>query len=201
MKMLFALVCLTSVTFAQTPPAVDRSRQATPGFWERAWSGAKKGASSAWDSTKHVGGKTADIVKSPFRRSGKKSADTKSGWRQLAMSMTVEPSVVKLPDARAVRVTVQVVNKGKQAMQLEFPSSQRIEVLVKNEAGKVISRSSDDEKLDKEQGFLVINPEERLEYTATIATRDMTAGQAYIIEAFFPGFDELRASRAVMPTK
>jgi short-subunit dehydrogenase len=86
-------------------------------------------------------------------------------------------------------------------MQLEFPSSQRIEVLVKNEAGKVISRSSDDQRLDKEQGFLVINPEERLEYTAIVATRDMTAGQAYIIEAFFPGFDELRASRAVMPTK
>lgn len=117
------------------------------------------------------------------------------------MSMTLEPAVVKLPDTRAVRVTVQVVNKGKQAVQLEFVSSQRIEVFVKNEEGKVISRSSDDQKLDKEQGFLVINPEERLEYTATVATRDMAAGRAYMIEAFFPTFDQLRASRAVMPTK
>lgn len=201
MKMLFALVCLSTVAIAKAPPAADGPRQPTPGFWERVWSGTKKGAGSAWDSTKHIGEKTADIVKSPFRRSGKKSADAKSGWRQLAINMMIDPAIVKLPDTRAVRVTIQVVNKGKQATQLEFPSSQRIEVLVKNEAGKVISRFSDDQKLDKEQGFLVINPEERLEYTATVATRDMTAGQAYIIEAFFPGFDQLRASRAVMPTK
>ncbi len=117
------------------------------------------------------------------------------------MSMTLDPSLVKLPDTRAVRVTVQVVNNGKQAIQLEFPSSQRIEVLVKNEDGKAILRVSDDQKLDKEQGFLVINPGERLEYTATIATRDMVAGKAYIIEAFFPNFDQLRVSRAVLPTK
>ena len=117
------------------------------------------------------------------------------------MSMTLEPAVVKLPDTRAVRVTIQVVNNSKQPIQLEFPSSQRIEVLVKNETGKVILRSSDDQKLDKEQGFLVINPEERLEYTATVATRDMVVGQAYMIEAFFPNFDQLRASRALMPTK
>ncbi len=199
--MLFALVCLSVVAFAKTPPAVDGARQPTPGFWERAWSGAKKGAGSVWDSTKHVGGKTAEIVKSPFHRGGKKTAEAKSGWRQIAMSMTLEPTVVKLPDTRAVRVTVQVVNKGKQAMQLEFSNSQRIEVLVKSETGKVISRSSDDQKLDKEQGFLVINPEERLEYTATVATRDMVAGQTYIIEAFFPNFDQLRASRAMIPTK
>lgn len=199
--MLFALVCLSAVAFAKPPPAEDGTRQPTPGFLERAWSGAKKGAGSAWDSTKRVGGKTVEIVKSPFRRSGKKSAGEKSGWRQLAMSMTLEPAVVKLPDTRAVRVTIQVVNNSKQPIQLEFPSSQRIEVLVKNETGKVILRSSDDQKLDKEQGFLVINPEERLEYTATVATRDMVVGQAYMIEAFFPNFDQLRASRALMPTK
>lgn len=199
--MLLAFVFLSVVAFAETPPAADSTRRPTPGFWERAWSGTKKGASSVWDSTKQVGRKTTDIVKSPFNRSGKKSSDEKIGWRQLAMSMTLEPTVVKLSDTRAVRVTVQVVNNSKQATQLEFPSSQRIEVTVKSEAGKVISRASDDERLDKEQGFLVINPQERLEYTATVPTRDMIAGQAYIIEAFFPSFDQLRTSRALIPTK
>ncbi len=117
------------------------------------------------------------------------------------MSMTIEPSMVKLPGTRSVAVSVQVVNKGKQAMQLEFSSSQRIEVLLKSEDGKVISRWSDDQKLDKEQGFLVINPEERLEYTANIATRDMVPGKGYIIEAFFPNFDQLRTSRSLFPSK
>jgi len=201
MKMLFALLCLSAVAIAKTPTTADSERQPTPGFWERAWSSTKKGASSAWVSTKRLGKKSAEVVKSPLSRGGKKTTEEYTNWRQLTMSMTLEPSVVKLSDTRAVHISVQVVNKGKQPSQLEFPSSQRIEVLMKNEAGKVISRSSDDQKLDKEQGFLVINSEERLEYKATVATRDMIAGQAYIIEAFFPAFDQLRTSRAVIPTK
>lgn len=200
--MLFVLTCLSTFAFAKTPPAMpDGTRQPTPGFWERAWAGAKKGAGSVWDSTKRAGEKTSDIVTSPFHRGGKKLSDDKSGWRQIAMSMTIEPGLVKLPGTRSVAVTVQVVNKGKQAMQLEFTSSQRIEVLLKSEDGKIISRWSDDQKLDKEQGFLVINPEERLEYTANISTREMVVGKGYISEAFFPNFDQLRTSRSLFPAK
>ena len=192
---------MLNLTLALVALPVLAADTATPGFWERTWEGTKKGTSHVWSSTKRVGEKTAELATAPFHRGKKISSEPKSVWRQFGVSITLDPSAVKLPDTRAIHATVTLVNKGKTPAQLEFPSSQRIEVLVKNEADRVLSRWSDDQKLDKEQGFLVINPEERLEYTATISTRDMSAGQTYIVEAYFPNFDQLRASRTIVPTK
>ncbi len=217
MKLLFALaataLCCTPVVAiaakpkapAQKPAAVaaapEAPRERAPGFWERAWKSTQKGASSVWGGTKKVGEKTASIATSPFRRGEKKEESEQSGWRMLSMTMTLDPMAVKLPDTKSVRASITVVNTGKIATQLDFPNTQRIEVVLKNEAGKVLSKWSEDQKLDEEQGFVVINPDERLEYTATISTREMSAGQTYLIEAYFPSFDQLRTSRTIVPTK
>jgi hypothetical protein len=203
MKKLFILALLPVVVDAAptkktSPPPVEapapastRVRERKPGFWERAWTSTVKGTASV--------GRT---VTRPFRGGSKNTGgDSKVGWRNLAMALTLDPPQVKLPETRAVRVALAVVNKGSTAVQLHFPTTQRIEVLLKTEDGKVISKWSEDQKVDQEQGFLVINPEERLEYSANVSTREMTAGRSYIIEAYFPNFDELRASKSLMPVK
>ncbi len=174
----------------------DAPRVRTPGFWERAWVSSGK----LWGTTKKVGSTAAHVVTSPFHL-GRKKQDAESGWRNLSMSMTIEPTTVKLPQAKSVVVTVSVVNTGTQAAQFEFPNTQRIEVLLKAEDGKVLSKWSEDQKVSEDEGFLVVNAGEKLEYTATISTRDMAEGKTYIIEAYFPTFDELRTSRTVVPTK
>jgi hypothetical protein len=172
-------------------PAPAPVREPKPGFWERAWNSTKKSTSAM--------GRT---MTRPFRGGAKeKGSDSKIGWRNLAMTLTLDPPQVKLPDTRAVRVSLAVINKGKNAVQLDFPTTQRIEVLLKTEDGKVLSKWSEDQKVEAEQGFLVINPEERLEYSANVSTREMSPGRAYIIEAYFPNFDELRASKTMMPVK
>jgi Intracellular proteinase inhibitor len=177
-------------------PAATDARK--PGFWERAWESTRTGSGKMWDSTKNAGSRAADVVKSPF--SGKKKgADQKAGWRQLAVGITLDPLQVKLPATRSLLVKVAVTNKGKYAAQLDFPTTQRIEVLVKSDTGKVLSRWSEDQKVEREQGFVVLNPDERLEYSAMISTREMRAGQSYVIEAYLPDFDRLRASRTVSP--
>jgi hypothetical protein len=197
MKKLLPVAMLIQLAFAHG--ADDAA--AKPGFWERAWRSSKNGAGWLWGSTKRAGEKTVSAAKSPFRKGKPNNPDPKAGWNDLAMTMTLEPSVVKLPDTRVIEVTVAVVNKGRQAVELEFPSSQRIEVLVKSEARKVLQRWSDDQRLDKEQGFILINPGERIEYGARVSTRDMVAGQSYQIEAFFPSFERLRASRSILPVR
>lgn len=181
-----------AATVAPAAAEPEAPRERKPGFWERAWASGKKTTGRVWGTTKKVG--------NVFHR-GKSKSDDQGGWHQLSMSMTLDPVTVKLPDAKSVRVSVVVVNTGKTATQLDFPTTQRIEVVLKNDSGKVVSKWSEDQKLDEEQGFLVVNPEERLEYTATISTREMQAGQTYLIEAFFPNFDQLRASRTVVPVK
>ena len=202
MKKLFILVLLLPFVVDAAPakkpapvavelvtPAPARERK--PGFWERAWSSTKNGTAAV--------GRT---VTRPFRGSGKEPVgESKVGWRNLAMALTLDPPQINLQNNRAVRVALAVVNKGQTAVQLHFPTTQRIEVLLKTEDGKVLSKWSEDQKVDQEQGFLVINPEERLEYSANVSTREMTAGRTYVIEAYFPNFDELRASKSLMPVK
>ena len=168
-----------------------------PGFLRRALEKAKDGVGSVWDATRNVGKKTADAVKPKFL---KKNADEIPGvtaWKNLTVGMKLEPAQVRLPETHAIEVTVSVVNKGKQAVQLDFPSSVRIEVVVKGEGGKIVSRWLDDQRVEKEPGLLLINPGERLEYSATISTREMGAGRTFEIEAYFPSYEKLRVSRTV----
>lgn len=186
MKKLFLALCLAG--FA--PLYAADEAPAKPGFWRR-----------TWDATKSVGKKTADVVTSPLRRKSEGEPSAPVAWKNLAVSMKLEPAQVRLSDARVIEVTVAVVNKGKAAVQLEFPNSLRIDVLVKTEGGKIVSRWSDDQRIEKEPGILLINPKERLEYSAKISTREMTAGKSFEIEAYFPSYERLRASRTVLPEK
>jgi hypothetical protein len=163
---------------------------ARPGFWQR-----------AWNTTKGIGKKTAEAVTPKLRRKGDAEPSDANAWKNLAVSMKLEPAQVRLPDVRAIDVTVSVVNKGKAAVHLEFPTSLRIDVVVKAEGGKLLSRWSDDQRIEKEPGILLVNPKERLEYTARISTRDMAAGSTFEIEAYFPSYEKLRAIRAVVPEK
>ena len=172
---------------------------AKPGFWKRLWGGATDGAGSVWDATKGAGKKAVNVVTAPFGRKGGREPGDATPSRNLAMSITLEPSRVRLTDTRVIEATVSVVNKGKHAVQLEFPTSLRIDVVVKAEGGRIISRWSDDQRIDREPGILTVNPGERLEYVARISTREMRAGKPFEIEAYFPSYERLRARRTVVP--
>ena len=196
MKMLCLVLCAAGLASLRADDAPAR-----PGFWKRTFQKTKDGAGTVWDVTKGVGKKTADVVTSPFVKKRTKEPRDAAGARILAMSMTFEPAKVRLPDTRVIEVTVTVVNSGKTPVHLEFPSSLRMEVIVKNAGGKIVSRWSDDQPIEREPSVLLINPRERLEYSARISTREMTGGGRFEIEAYFPGYEQMRTSRAVVPEK
>jgi hypothetical protein len=104
---------------------------------------------------------------------------------------------VTLPETKQIKVTIKLVNRGKKLVQLNFPSSQRIEVLVKTKEGKQIEQWSEDQAFTDEPSMVTINPDERVEYPVTVSTRDMVAGETYTVEAFFPNFDQLRKTVTV----
>jgi hypothetical protein len=135
----------------------------------------------------------------PFGSKPKGEKGVKSG--QLEMGAVVDPNPVKLPDNRQLKVTLTLTNRGGKLVQLEFPTSQRVEVLVKTKEGKTIEQWSQDQAFTNEPTLVTINPRERLEYTVNVATRDMTAGQTYLVEAFFPNFEALRKSVPVVAQK
>jgi hypothetical protein len=123
-----------------------------------------------------------------------------TGFKGLDMGVTANPAQVTLPETKQIKVTVMLANEGRKIAQLEFPTSQRIEVLVKSKEGKTIEQWSEDQAFNNEPTVVTINPHERLEYVANIPTRDMVVGQTYTIEAFFPNFEQLRKSVAVPAT-
>lgn len=138
----------------------------------------------------------------PFRGKPKPAAVSKASsatFRGLDMKMTVEPLAPKLGETRQLTVTLRLENKGKRLVQLDFPTTQRVEVLVRNSAAKMVEQWSEDQAFQNEPGLVAINPGERLEYTATVSTRDFAAGQDYVVEGFFPNYEALRATVKVTP--
>src|SRR5687767_14244972 len=64
----------------------------------------------------------------PFGGS-KKSKARGTNFKQLEMGLLIEPNPVKLAENRQMKVTLTLTNRGGKLAQLEFPTSQRVEVL------------------------------------------------------------------------
>ena len=116
---------------------------------------------------------------------------------QLELKIDVSPQPVRLSDTRQMRVAVSLFNRSKKYAHLDFPTTQRIEVLLQNSGGKVITQWSEDQSFTNDPSSITINPGERLEYVASVSTREMAAGQSYTVEAFFPNFEELKIQQSV----
>ncbi len=132
----------------------------------------------------------------------KKKAEAKMPtWNHLAVAMTIEPLPLKLSDTRQMKVAIKLENRSKKFAQLEFPTTQRIEVLVKNQEGKIIEHWSEDQAFSNDPGVVSVNPGERIEYTASVATREMVAGNTYTVEGFFPNYESLKVTATITPEK
>ncbi len=119
----------------------------------------------------------------------------------LTLSMDLAPQPLKLSEARQLKVTLELANHSKKHVHLEFPTTQRIEVIVRNQAAKTIAQWSEDQSFTAEPGYVTVNPGEHIEYSALISTRDMAAGQTYIVEGFFPNFTQLKIQKSIAPQK
>jgi hypothetical protein len=148
-----------------------------------------------WESTQKV---------NPLKR-GLKPREMKErkplNLKTLAAQLTVEPAAPKLGEDRVMSVTLRLTNKGKRLAQLEFPTSQRVEGLIRDKLGNVIERWSEDQRFERDPGVISINPGERVEFTMSIATREMTAGETYTVEAAVVEHAGLGATASVLPAR
>jgi hypothetical protein len=137
-----------------------------------------------------------------FRGSRDRSEGTSTtNWKRLVMTMNIEPLPLHLSESRQMKVTLRLSNKSRRLIQLEFPTTQRIEVLVRSAGGKLVEQWSEDQAFANEPTLVTINPGERLEYPANIATRDLVAGQSYTVIGYFPNYEQLKATKVIVPEK
>ena len=180
---LLAFLC-TAACAAEPAPSATPAPTPQPGLLGRTWNSAKK--------LNPFNGK------SPEEKAVKETA---AMFKGLEMKMTVDPAAPNLGEHKQLTVTLRLQNKGKKLVQLDFPTTQRIEVLVKNSVGKTIEQWSEDHAFQNEPSLVTINAGERLEYNAIVSTRDFAAGQEYTIDGFFPNYQTLRATAKVVPTR
>ena len=99
---------------------------------------------------------------------------------------------MKLSETRRLGIKVTLINESKKAIELDFPSDQRIEIYLMNSAEAVLTKWSDNHAIVAKPVTILINPQERIEYNETIATRDLTPNKVFIAEVFFPQYTELQ---------
>lgn len=121
--------------------------------------------------------------------------------KYLKMTMELSPLPLKLSDTRQLKVTLLLTNKSKKVLHLEFPTTQRIEILIRDKTGKLVTQWSEDQSFSNIASYTLINPSERVEYSTSISTRDLVADGEYIVQGFFPNFEELSITKSIIPEK
>src|SRR4051812_49215425 len=112
--------------------------------------------------------------------------------RGLEVAIQISPQPLKLSETRQMEVKVILANRGKHAIELNFPTDQRIEIYLRNSAEVILTKWSDNHAVTEKPETILINPDEHVEYVQTIATRELTPEKVFIIEVFFPNYPELR---------
>lgn len=110
-----------------------------------------------------------------------------------------DPAEFKLADRRELRVFFTVRNVTKRAERLEFATSQRFDLSVISPDGKRIFQWSEDRAFEPVAASVMVNPRERIEYEATVPTRDMKGGSIYRVEAGLAGYPEITATTQLRP--
>jgi Intracellular proteinase inhibitor len=127
---------------------------------------------------------------------GKKRGETAG---TAPMTLTVDPSEFSLAQTSELDVSLKISNVRKHEIELSYPDNQRLEILIKDPSGNVVSRWSEDRAFDQQEGFTEINPDEFVIYAERISTAKMKAGQTYTIEASLANQEGYTTSVPVTP--
>jgi intracellular proteinase inhibitor BsuPI len=112
--------------------------------------------------------------------------------RGLELQLQLSPQPIKLSETRQMEVKLLVTNRGKRAVELNFPTDQRIEIYLRNSAETVLTKWSDNHAVSEKPETVLINPDEHVEYVQPIATRELTPDKVFTVEVFLPNYPELR---------
>ncbi|HEY5953368.1 MAG TPA: BsuPI-related putative proteinase inhibitor [Terrimicrobiaceae bacterium] len=115
-------------------------------------------------------------------------------------SLVVEPGEFSLAERRELDATYTVRNNAKKLIRLDFNTSQRIDMLTSDASGKVVEKWSEDRGFFLQEGVVIINPRERIEYSEKVATREMKPSETYTIKADVVGYPDYSAETGVTPS-
>jgi hypothetical protein len=116
------------------------------------------------------------------------------------MRLKIVPEFVRLSDTRALEAHLLLINRSRKSVNFIFNDSRKYDFILRDTNGKKLVQWSDDQPVTQSPGYVIINPAERAEFVGNVSTRDMSAGQAYILEAIVVGYDKMRVTLQVNPS-
>jgi Intracellular proteinase inhibitor len=115
--------------------------------------------------------------------------------RGLELHLQIAPQPIRLSEVRQLEIKITVTNASQRQIELFFPTDQRVEIYLKNSAGAVLTKWSDNHAITPKPEYVLVNPDEHLEYNETIATRELTPNKVFSVEVFFPNYPDLRVQQ------
>ena len=116
------------------------------------------------------------------------------------VALEVTPGTTFLLESRReIGATFAVSNRTRKLMRLDFPSGQRFDLILRDASGTILERWSDDRAFEEREGVVMINPDEKIEYSGSISTRDMKAGEKYLLEGTLSGNPEFTQTVVLDP--
>ncbi len=131
----------------------------------------------------------------PFGSSEKLPQYKNPKIRGLVLTVELPSEPVKLSEVRQLPVHVILTNRGEKAVEMSFPTEQRIEILLRNSTRQVVTRWSENRAFAEKAGTLLINPGEHVDYYETIATRELEPGRVFTVQATVPAYPEIDGHR------
>ncbi|HEY5952792.1 MAG TPA: BsuPI-related putative proteinase inhibitor [Terrimicrobiaceae bacterium] len=115
-------------------------------------------------------------------------------------TIEIEPSQFSMGERRELDATYTVRNNTNKILRLDFNTTQRIDILTFDPSGKTVEKWSEDRLFLLQEGVVIINPKERIEYSEKVATREMKPSEPYTIKADIVGYPDYSAEAVVTPS-
>jgi hypothetical protein len=116
----------------------------------------------------------------------------------LNLAVKPEPDFL-LADRREISATLTITNHGRKLLRLFFPTTQRFDFVIRDSSGREVERWSNDRPFETKDGIVMINPNEKVEYSAFLPTRELQAGETYTLQAEIAGNAEFATSILLKP--
>ncbi len=113
--------------------------------------------------------------------------------------LLLEPANFSVQDQRGLEAIYTIRNNTGKIIRLDYTTTQRMDILTKDPTGKVLERWADDRAFQPQEGIIILNPKERIEYKEKVATRDMKANETYSIQAEATGYPDYTVTKTVTP--
>ena len=199
LKHTFIFLGFPLLLHAENTPPADSARGVWPSLkrtWHATVDGAESAAKAAGSAVQSVSHSVVDV----FSPSASKSAPKSAPKSPLKVTLACTPSTLVLKQVRNLTVFVKIFNGGKKTQLLEFASSQRDDVVLRDASGKIVSRATLVAHIRAdEQALVTVNPGERLEYSLSLPTDGMIAGKVYRLEGALVGQSGLTGAMEITP--